>query len=29
MCLLRDALNKPKPQFITVDEFKDYYGLDE
>ncbi len=26
--LLRDALNKPKPQVISEKEFKEYYGMD-
>ena len=25
--LLRDALNKPKPKIVTMDEFKMYYDI--
>lgn len=25
--LLRDALNKPKPKIVTIDEFKMYYDI--
>lgn len=26
--LLRDSLNKPKPQIITMSEFKKYFGVE-
>ena len=25
--LLRDALNKPKPQIVTIEEFREYFGI--
>ena len=25
--ILRDALNKPKPQIVTIEDFKKYFGV--
>ena len=25
--LLRDVLNKPKPQIVTIEDFKEYFGV--